>query len=59
VFPLVPNDKVADMARTLKAIHAQQDRAATHTKEFAAKLEKTNLGTIAMLVHNLVSQTLT
>jgi hypothetical protein len=59
VFTLVPNGKVADVTRILKAIHAREDRVATHAKEIAGKLEKTKPGNIAMLVYNVVSKTVT
>jgi len=61
VFSLVPNGKVADVARMLKAIHAQEDRAAAtaKAKEVATKLEKMKLGKAATLVHDAVGDTLT
>ncbi len=61
VFALVPNGKVADVARMLKAIHAQEDRTAAEAKakEVVAKLEKMKLGTTAKLVRDAVGDTLT
>jgi transposase-like protein len=61
VFSLVPNGKVADVARMLKAIHAQEDRTAAmaKAKEVATKLEKMKLGKAAKLVHDAVGETLT
>lgn len=61
VFSLVPNGKVADVARMLKAIHAQEDRtaASAKAKEVASKLEKMKLGKAAKLVQDAVGDTLT
>jgi putative transposase len=61
VFSVVPNGKVADVARMLKAIHAQEDRSAAtaKAKEVATKLEKMKLGKAAKLVHDAVGDTLT
>ena len=61
VFSLVPNGKVADVARMLKAIHAQEDRTAAmaKAKEVATKLEKMKLGKAAKLVQEAVGDTLT
>jgi len=41
VFSHAPNNKVAEVARTLKAIHAQEDRAValTKSKEVVARLK--------------------
>ena len=61
VFSLVPNGKVADVARMLKAIHAQEDRTAAmaKAKEVATQLEKMKLGKAAKLVQEAVGDTLT
>jgi transposase-like protein len=61
VFSLVPNGKIADVARMLKAIHAQEDRAAAvaKAKEVATKLENLKLGKAAKFVHDAVGDTLT
>ena len=61
VFSLVPNGKVADVARMLKAIHAQEDRTAAmaKAKEVTTKLEKMKLGKAAKLVQEAVGDTLT
>ena len=61
VFSGVPNGKVADVARMLKAIHAQQDRPAaeTKTREVATKLTEMKLGKAAKLVSEAVGDTLT
>jgi hypothetical protein len=52
VFSHVPNGKVADVARMLKAIHAQEDRkaAAAKAKEVVARLRTMKLKTAADLV---------
>ena len=61
VFSGVPNGKVADVARMLKAIHAQEDRPAAEAKakEVAAKLGELKLGKAAKLVNEAVGDTLT
>ena len=61
VFSQVPNGKVADVARMLKAIHAQEDRAAAEAKaqDVAAKLAEMKLGKAARLVTEAVAETLT
>jgi len=61
VFSLVPNGKVADVARMLKAIHAQEDRTAAmaKAKEVATILEKIKFGKAATLVQEAVGDTLT
>jgi hypothetical protein len=61
VFSQVPNGKVADVARVLKAIHAQEDctAALAKAKEVATKLEKMKLGKAATLVQETVDDTLT
>lgn len=60
VFSLVPSGKVKDVAAMLKAIHAQEDRAAAQAKaeQVATKLETLKLGKAAALVREGVSETL-
>jgi putative transposase len=61
VFSHVPNGKVAEVARMLKAIHAQEDRRAAQNKasEIVARLKEIKLRTAAELVEQKVSETLT
>jgi len=61
VFSHVPNSKVADVARMLKAIHAQEDRSAadTKTREVVAKLRTMKLPAAAELVETKGHETLT
>jgi len=61
VFSHVPNGKVADIARMLKAIHAQEDRkaAAAKAKEVVARLRTMKLKTAADLVEQKAAETLT
>jgi putative transposase len=61
VFSHVPNPKVAEVARMLKAIHAQEDRKAALSKssEVVARLKEMKLRTAAELVEQKVSETLT
>lgn len=61
VFSHAPNSKVAEVARMLKAIHAQEDRAAALAKtvEIAAKLSAMKLQRAADLVTNHGEETLT
>jgi putative transposase len=61
VFSHVPNGKVADVARMLKAIHAQEDRkaAAAKAKEVVARLRSMKLKTAADLVEQKAAETLT
>ena len=61
VFSHVPNSKVADVARMLKAIHAQEDREAANNKvvEIAAKLKAMKLPKAAELVETKGQETLT
>jgi transposase-like protein len=49
VFSHVPNGKVAEVARMLKAIHAQEDRRAAKSKakEIVARLKELKLRTAA------------
>jgi putative transposase len=57
----VPNTKVAEVARTLKAIHAQDDGKAAKAKatEVVARLKAMKLKTAAELVEQKVFETLT
>ena len=61
VFSHVPNGKVADIARMLKAIHAQEDHkaAAAKAKEVVARLRTMKLKSAADLVEQKVAETLT
>lgn len=60
VLSHVPNGKVAEIARMLKAIHAQEDRKAAQAKaaEVVARLKEMRLRTAAELVEQEVSETL-
>jgi len=60
VFSHVPNGKVAEVARMLKAIHAQEDRKAAHAKaaEVVSRLKEMKLGNAAELVEHKVEETL-
>jgi transposase-like protein len=61
VFSHVPTTKVRAVAALLKAIHAQQDRAADEAKaaDVIAKLRAQRLGKAAELVEHHVTETLT
>jgi transposase-like protein len=61
VFSHVPNSKVADVARMLKAIHAQEDRPAADTKarEVVAKLQAMKLPIAAEFAETRGHETLT
>ena len=61
VFSHVPNTKVAEVARMLKAIHAQENRNAAQTKasQIIATLKEMKLRTAAELLEQKVSETLT
>ena len=61
VFSHVPNGKVAEIARMLKAIHAQEDRAAAESKakEIVTRLKALKLRSAAELVEQKVGETLT
>ena len=61
VFSHVPNGKVAEVARMLKAIHAQEDRRAAKSKakEIVARLKELKLRTAAELVEQKVDETMT
>ena len=59
VFSQVPNSKVAEVARMLKAIHAQEDRtsAEAKTKEVVTKLRTMKLPKAAELVETKAHET--
>jgi transposase-like protein len=61
IFSHVPSTKVADVARMLKAIHAQEDEtaAAGKAREVVAKLRAMKLTTAADLVESDAHETLT
>jgi len=61
VFSHTPNNKVAEVARMLKAIHAQEDAASGLAKsaDVVAKLRAMNLTRAADLVANHGQETLT
>lgn len=61
VFSHVPNGKMPEVARMLKAIHAQEDRkaAAAKAKEVVARLKSMKLRSAADLVEQKVGETLT
>lgn len=61
VFSHVPNGKVAEVARMLKAIHASENRKAAANKaaEIVARLKEMRLRTAAELVEQKVGETLT
>jgi putative transposase len=61
VFSHVPNGKMPEVARMLKAIHAQEDRkaAAAKAKEVVARLKSMKLKSAAELVEQKVGETLT
>jgi len=61
VFSHVPNSKVGDVARMLKAIHAQEDRASAETKarEIVVKLRAMKLPIAAELLEAKGHETLT
>jgi putative transposase len=60
VFGHVPSDKVREVATMLKAIHAQEDRAAAEAKatDVAAKLRAARMNKAAELVEQSVGETL-
>ena len=60
VFSHVPSTKVREVAHMLKAIHAQEDRAAARAKadEVIAKLKGMRLSKAAQLVEETVDETL-
>ena len=59
VFTKVPNGKVAEIARMLKAIHAQEDRkaATAKAKEVATKLRQMKLKNATELVEQRIEET--
>jgi len=61
VFSHVPNGKVAEVARMLKAIHAQEDRRAAQARaaEVVSRLKEMRLRTAAELVEKKGHETLT
>jgi transposase-like protein len=61
VFSHVPNSKIAEVARMLKAIHAQEDRKAADAKlkEVVARLRTMKLSNAAKLVEQKAIETLT
>lgn len=61
VFSHVPNGKMPEVARMLKAIHAQEDRTAAETKakEVIVRLKAMRLSSAAELVEEKVHETLT
>jgi putative transposase len=61
VFSHVPNGKVAEVARMLKAIHAQENRRSAQAKatEIVERLKEMKLRIAAELVEQKVSETLT
>src|SRR5215468_8824406 len=61
VFSHVPNTKVAEVARMLKAIHAQEDLKEAQRKaaEIVKRLKELRLKSAAELVEQKVSETLT
>ncbi|MFI4879858.1 MAG: transposase, partial [Steroidobacterales bacterium] len=61
VFSQVPNSKVAEVARMLKAIHAQEDRPCAESKarEIVTKLRAMKLPKAAELVESKAQETMT
>ena len=61
VFSHVPNGKIAEVARMLKAIHAQEDQEAAQNKacEVVKRLKEMKLRTAAELVEQKAGETLT
>ena len=61
VFSHTPNGRVAEVARMLKAIHAQESRKAAQAKatEVVARLKEMKLRTAAELVDQKVTETMT
>lgn len=61
VFSVVPRGKVKEVAAMLKAIHAQEDKAAAHEKAKAvvAKLREMKLKEAAKKVEDSIAETLT
>ena len=61
VFSHVPNAKVKEVARMLKAIHAQESLVSAHTKaaDIVDQLKQMRLGKAAGLVEEAIEETLT
>jgi putative transposase len=61
VFSYVPSERVGDVARMLKSIHAQEDRRTAEAKsnEIVTRLEAMKLKSAAELVAQRVGETLT
>jgi len=61
VFSHVPNGKIAEVARMLKAIHAQESRSAAEAKakEVVTKLKEMKLKSAAEWVEQKIGETLT
>ena len=61
VFSHVPNAKVKEVARMLKAIHAQESLAAARIKagDLVVQLKQMRLGKAAVLVEEAIEETLT
>ncbi len=61
IFSHVPNAKVKEVARMLKAIHAQESLASAHTKaaDIVDQLKQMRLGKAATLVEEAIEETLT
>ena len=61
VFSHVPNARVKEVARMLKAIHAQESLASAHTKaaDIVDQLKQMRLGKAAGLVEEAIEDTLT
>ena len=61
VFCVTPNKHIKEVAKMLKAIHAQEDKSAAIEKAKAveAKLRKMKLSKAADIVHNGIAETLT
>jgi putative transposase len=61
VFSHTPSSKVREVAAMLKAIHAQENRAAAEAKatDVVTKLKAMKLGAAAELVENAIHETLT
>ena len=60
VFSHVPNGKIAEVARMLKAVHAQEDRPAAEAKakEIVTRMKAMKLKSAAELVEQKVGETL-
>lgn len=58
LFSHVPREKVREVAAMLKAIHAQEDRAAAKAKDVVAKLRAAKMRKAAELLEQSVAETL-